>query len=259
MRKGLAVVTGASSGIGYQLARCCAADGYDLVLAADQADVGAVAEELREEGRFVTAVAGDLAMPSGVDAVVEAVQGRPVEVLIANAGHGLGQAFLDQHFDEVQHVIDTNITGTLDLVQRIGQSMRERGRGKILITGSVAGFIPGSYQAVYNASQAFIVSFSIALRNELHESGVSVTCLMPGPTDTDFFDRAGLTDTRVASAKKDDPAYVAREGYRAMQQGQGQVVTGLRNKLHVAAAHVTPAEMLAEQHRRQTEPGPTHR
>src|SRR4029079_3175640 len=129
--------------------------------------------------------------------------------------------FLDQDFDEVRHVIDTNVTGTVYLIQRVGRDMRARGSGRILITGSIAGFIPGTYQAVYNGTKAFIDSFSFALREELKDTGVSVSCLMPGPTETEFFKRADLMDTSVGQAKKDDPAEVARIGYDAMLDGEG--------------------------------------
>jgi uncharacterized protein len=153
-------------------------------------------------------------------------------------------------------VIDTNITGTLYLIHRIGNDMRRRSNGRILITGSIAGFMPGTFQAVYNGTKAFIDSFSLALRNELKEAGISVTCLMPGVTETEFFSRADMLDTQVgAQEHKADPAEVARIGFNAMMAGDGDVVAGLKNKLQAAAAHVTPSEVLAEQHRKMAEPG----
>src|SRR5206468_2657156 len=157
----------------------------------------------------------------------ELIGDRPVDYLLANAGHGLGHAFLDEEFDEVQHVVNTNITGTIYLVHRLGREMRTRDRGRILFTGSIAGLMPGSFQAVYNGTKAFIDSFAWALRNELKDTGVSVTCLMPGPTDTEFFDRAGMEDTKVGQGKKDDPADVAKTGFDAMMKGQGDVVHGM--------------------------------
>lgn len=253
--RGLAVVTGASSGIGLELARCCAADGYHLVIAADDPAIGDAANQLRRDGAFVETVLVDLATEEGVDELVRMIGGRPVEVLVANAGHGLGHAFLDQDFVDARHVIDTNVTGTLYLLHQVGRAMIERGQGQVLITGSIAGVIPGSFQAVYNASKAFLDSFAQAWRNELKDSGVTVTCLMPGATETNFFERADLTDTAIGQAKKDDPADVAAAGYKAMQSGEAQVIYGLRNKLEVAAAHVLPAGVLAERHRRETEPG----
>jgi len=154
-----------------------------------------------------------------------------------------------------QDFVDTNITGTIYLIQRVGRDMRERGQGRILITGSIAGFIPGTFNAVYNGTKAFIDSFSFALRNELKDTGVTVSCLMPGATETDFFRRADLLDTKVGQEEKDDPRDVARVGFEAMMKGEGDVVSGWKNKVQSAIANVTPAGVLAEQHRKQMEPG----
>jgi short-subunit dehydrogenase len=251
----LAVITGASSGIGLELARQCAQGGFDLVIAADR-PLRESKTELAALGVTVEAVEADLATPEGVDQLYRAVQGRPVDALLANAGHGLGKGFLDQSFDEITHVVNTNITGTLFLIHKLGNDMRSRGSGRILITGSIAGFMPGTFQAVYNGSKAFIDSFSWALRNELKDTGVTVTCLMPGVTDTEFFERANLMDTKVGTDdKKMDPAEVAKIGFKAMMDGEGDVVAGLKNKLQVAMASVTPSAALAEQHRKMAEPG----
>jgi short-subunit dehydrogenase len=163
-----------------------------------------------------------------------------VDALLANAGRGLGKGFLDQDFDDVLRVVNTNVTGTIYLIQKIGRDMRARKRGQILITGSIAGFIPGTYQAVYNASKAFLDSFSFALRAELKDSGVTVTCLLPGATETEFFARADMLDTAVAQGKKDDAADVARIGFKAMKNGEGDVVSGWQNKLQSAIANITP-------------------
>jgi short-subunit dehydrogenase len=255
MNQRFAIVTGASSGIGYELAAICARDGFDLLIAADMPEIHAVANELRSAGVIVEAVQTDLATVEGVDRLIDAAQGRPVDALLANAGEGLGGAFLEQNFEDVRHVIDTNITGTIYLVQQIARRMRARNEGRILFTGSIAGFIPGTYLAVYSGTKAFIDSFSFALRAELKDTNVTVTCLMPGPTDTEFFERADMLDTKVATDEKDDPADVARAGYDAMMRGDGDVVTGWKNKLQAAMANVTPAGMLAEQHRKLAEPG----
>ena len=255
--KGLAVVTGASTGIGYELAKCAAQDGYDLAIAADEPQVQEAAMKLREFGVEVEAMQADLSTQDGVRRFVAGISalGRPVDLLMANAGRGLGKGFLDEDIHEVQRVIDTNISGTLALVHDIGNRMRASGRGRILFTGSIAGFMPGTFQAVYNGTKAFINSFSLALREELKDTGVTVTCLMPGATDTEFFERAGLADTKLGQAKKDDPAFVAKIGYDAMMDGEGDVVSGWKNKLMSAAANVTPAGMLAKQHRKMAEPG----
>jgi short-subunit dehydrogenase len=250
----LAVITGASSGIGYELAHLCAKSGYDLVIAADRSEIHHAAQHFRTHGIHVEAIETDLATIEGVDKLYATLHGMPVDVLCANAGQGLGHAFLDQDFAQVKKVVDTNITGTIYLLQKIGRDMRSRGAGRILITGSIAGFMPGAFQAVYNGTKAFIDSFSFALRNELMDSGVTVTCLMPGATETDFFDRAGMRDTRVGQSSKDDPADVAKTGFDAMMRGDGDIVSGWKNKLSTSLAAITPASMLAQQHRKMAEP-----
>lgn len=251
----LAVVTGASSGIGYELARLFAQDGYDLVVAADT-PLGEAVQELQALGATVEAVEVDLATEEGVQTLYSGISGRPVDALAANAGHGLGQGFLDERFEDILHVINTNITGTVRLAHLLGRDMRDRRQGRILFTGSIAGLMPGSFQAVYNASKAFVDSFSFALRNELKATGVTVTVLMPGPTDTDFFERAGLMDTKVGQDdKKMSAADVAKIGYDALNRGDGDVVAGIGNKLQAAMAAVTPQTVLAEQHRKMAEPG----
>jgi short-subunit dehydrogenase len=253
--KPLAIVTGASSGIGYELAKLCAQNGYDLLIAADQAAIHDVVKDFQALGSEVEAIEADLATLEGVDKLYAAAKGRPISALLANAGHGLGHAFLDQDFAEARHVIDTNITGTIYLIQKVGRDMRARNEGRILITGSIAGFMPGTYQAVYNGTKAFIDSFSFALRAELKDTDVTVTCLMPGATETEFFERAGMEDTQVGQDKKDDPAYVAQVGFDAMMRGDGDVVSGWKNKFTTILASVTPAGVLAEQHRKMAEPG----
>ncbi len=251
----LAVVTGASAGIGYELAKLCAENGYDLVVAADQPEINKAAEDFRALGAAVDSVEADLATLEGVDRLYAATKGRQIDALLANAGHGLGHAFLDQNFDEVRHVIDTNITGTIYLLQKVGKDMRARGQGRILITGSIAGFMPGTYQAVYNGTKAFIDSFSFALRAELKDTGVTVTCLMPGATETEFFERADMLDTKVGQSEKDDPADVAKTGFDAMMRGDRDVVSGWKNKIMSAVATMIPSGVLAEQHRKMAEPG----
>jgi short-subunit dehydrogenase len=249
-------VTGASTGIGYELAKCCAEEGFDLLIAADEPEIETAAQTLRTSGAAVKAVEADLATLDGVEKLYrESGPGHQVDALIANAGRGLGNAFLDQDFAQVRRVIDTNITGTIYLIQKFGHDMRERGQGRILIVGSIAGFMPGTFNAVYNATKAFIDSFSFALRNELKDTGVTVTCLMPGATETEFFERAGMTDTKIGQSKKDHPAEVAKIGFDAMMRGDGDIVSGWKNKLQSAVASVTPSGALAEMHRRKAEPG----
>jgi short-subunit dehydrogenase len=224
VNKPLAIVTGASTGIGYELAKRCAENGFDLIVAADEPEIEHAAEQFRLSGANVEAVEADLATIEGVERLYAAANGRSVDALLANAGRGLGDAFLDEDFNQVIRVIDTNITGTIYLIQRVARDMRDRGEGRILITGSIAGFSPAPLHAVYHGTKAFIDSFSFALRNELR-------------------------------AEKDDPADVAKTGFEAMMKGEGDVVSGWQNKLQSAMANVTPASILAKQTRKQYEPG----
>jgi short-subunit dehydrogenase len=257
----LALVTGASTGIGYELAKCCAENGFDLLIAADEPEIARAGDDFRKLGVTVEAVQADLATLPGVDLLCAALQrvNRPVDALIANAGRGLGKAFLDQDFDDIMRVVNTNVTGTIYLLHKVGRDMRARGQGRILIVGSIAGFLPGTYQAVYNGTKAFLDSFAFALRHELRDSesgsSITVTCLMPGATETDFFERADMMDTKIGTSKKDDPADVARQGFQAMMRGDGDVVTGWQNKLQTAIASITPSGMLAERHKLQAKPG----
>ncbi|QQM32181.1 SDR family NAD(P)-dependent oxidoreductase [Martelella lutilitoris] len=253
----LAVITGASSGIGFELAKCAAEDGYDLAIAANEPDIQAAADKLTAMGVKVYAAEVDLATREGVARFAHAIEqtGKPVRLLMANAGRGLGHGFLDQALEDAQQVVDTNISGTITLVHELGRQMRERGDGRILFTGSIAGLMPGSFQAVYNGTKAFVNSFSFALREELKDTGVTVTCLMPGATDTAFFERAGLTDTAIGQGDKDDPEKVARAGYGAMMAGEGDVVAGWKNKAMAAASGMVSSERLAAQHRKMAEPG----
>jgi uncharacterized protein len=169
--KPLAVITGASTGIGYELAKCCAKEGFDLVVVADEPEIQTAGKDFEALGAKVDALQADLAEVEGVDKLYALIGGRPVEALLANAGRGLGKGFLDQDFNDVLRVINTNMTGTVYLIQRVGQDMRKRRRGRILITGSIAGFVPGTYQAVYNASKAFLDSFSFALPRSSRTAG----------------------------------------------------------------------------------------
>ena len=248
-----AVITGATSGIGLELAKLAAADGYDLLLAADRSFDAALGP-LAAFDVEVASLEADLATDEGVARLIGLIGGRPVDVLVANAGHGLGHAFLEQEPRDWRHVIDTNVTGTLLVLQPIVRRMVARGEGRVLLTGSIAGHIAGSFQAVYNATKAFVDSFSDALGNELKDTGVTVTCLKPGPTDTEFFERADMLDTKVGQAKKDDPADVARTGWEAMLEGERSVVHGMLNKLQVAGAKLVGGGVAAEMHRKQAEP-----
>ena len=190
--------------------------------------------------------------------MLAAAEGRTIDVLCANAGRGLGHAFIDQDVAAWRRVVDTNIVGTLYLTQKVLKQMVSRGEGRVMLTGSIAGFMPGTYQAVYNGTKAFIDSFGDALRAELTNEGhdrITITTLMPGATETDFFDRGGLGDTSVGQAKKDDAAKVAKDGWTQMMKGGGDIVSGWKNKLQAAAAHVLPHSVTAALHKGMAEPG----
>jgi uncharacterized protein len=256
MTNKLAIVTGASTGIGFELASIAAEEGYDLIVVADEALIDAAAADFRNHDVKVTSVEADLATFQGVDRVLAAADGRRIDVLCANAGQSHGGPFLEQTIDSWHRTIDTNITGTIYLLQKVLPAMIARKDGKILVTGSIAGYIPGPFNATYNGTKAFIDNFTEALRNEIKEAeGVTLTTLMPGATETEFFARADMLDTNVGQSEKDDPAKVARDGWNAMMRGEGVIVSGLYNKLQVAAAGVVPQKVLAGMHRNLAEPG----
>ena len=245
-----AIVTGASTGIGLELAKLALRDGYDVLGVADtpfEQDLGSGFETLEV----------DLSTFDGVDQLLARAGGRRVDLLCANAGHGLGHAFLDQAPIDWKHVVDTNVTGTIYLLQKILPDMVARNDGKVLVTGSVAGYIPGSFQAVYNSTKSFVDSFMDALRNELKDAdGVTLSTLMPGPVDTEFFARGDMLDTKVgADPNKSNPADVAKDGWNAVMGGKSSIFSGWKTKIQGVMANVTPGAMLAEQHRNMAEPG----
>jgi short-subunit dehydrogenase len=257
--QGLAVVTGASSGIGLELARVFGENDFELLIAAEDGELAAAQDELRDSGFQVTAQRVDLARPNGVAELYDRIADlqRPVEALALNAGIGAGGAFATETelADELR-LIDLNVRSTVHLCKLVVADMVSRDRGRILFTSSIAATMPGAFQAVYNASKAFVQSFALALRNELKESEVSVTSLMPGATETEFFERAGMEDTAVGASEKDDAAEVAREGFEALMAGEEKVVAGsFKNKVTVAAGRVLPDAVQAEQHRKMAEPG----
>lgn len=222
----LALITGASSGIGRELARQFAQHGYDLVVAADGDSIHDVPAELSSFGVAVHPVQVDLRTPEGVqhlfDSAIEG--GRPLAAAALNAGMGRGDMFLKSELDDDLSVVDLNVRSTVHLAKLVLREMANRGSGRVLFTSSVASMMPGSYQTVYNASKSFVQSFAKALQDELRDSGITVTALLPGPTDTNFFARAKMLGTPVGAMPKDDPADVARQGYEALMRGDRQVV-----------------------------------
>ncbi|WP_019814508.1 SDR family NAD(P)-dependent oxidoreductase [Saccharomonospora saliphila] len=261
MGSALAVVTGASAGIGRELVREFSRHSYDLVVCADDERVGEAAEEARAHGVEAWAVRADLATASGVSELAERVGGigRAVDVLALNAGVGVGGPFAgaDTRLDDQLRVVECNVTGTVHLAKRLLPDMVARGTGRVLVSSSTVARLPGPYQATYNASKAFLHSFAVAIGSELRGTGVTVTVLLPGLTDTEFFDRAHMTDTKIGAARiKDDPARVAREAYAALTAGRTQVVTGpAYNRVLMAAGRLLPDRLLARVHSVFSAPG----
>jgi short-subunit dehydrogenase len=257
----LAVVTGASSGIGYELAKVLADNGFDLVVAAEDERIDETAAQiaLRCGGVRVDPVRTDLSKYEGVEALVAAVRagGRPVDVLAVNAGVGVGGDFVrDTSLDDNLEIVDLNVRSSVHLTHRLLGDMVDRKQGKVLFTSSIAATAPGPFHSVYAASKAFLASFGQSLREELRDTGVTVTTLMPGPTDTEFFERAGMQDTKVATGDKDDPAQVAKQGFEALMKGDDHVVAGsLKNKVQAVAGKVAPDPVKAKMMRSMTEPG----
>jgi uncharacterized protein len=254
----LAVVTGASAGIGYELAREFAQHGYDLVIAAEDGGIVEARQAFESLGVQVESVQADLARPDGVEKLWQRVMalGRPVEAVAINAGIGVGGEFRKTDLDKELNIVDLNCRSVVHLAKRVVQHMVPQGKGRILITSSIASTMPGPFEAVYAASKAFDQSFAQALRHELKDTGVTVTSLMPGPTETNFFHRAGLDDTKVGAAEKDDAGLVAKQGFEALMAGKDHVVAGsLKNKLQATGAKVIPEPMKAKIHADMAEPG----
>jgi short-subunit dehydrogenase len=255
----LAVVTGASSGIGLALARQCAEHGFDLVIAADERRVRSAERELRAAGaQAVVAVEVDLATAEGVEALDRVVRdtGRPVDALLLNAGVGTGGAFVDVPLADDLRVVALNVRSVVHLAKLVVPRMVERGQGRVLVTASIAAGLPGVFQSTYNASKAFDLSFAEALREELKDSGVTVTALLPGPTDTPFFARNDMADTRIATGPKDDPEDVAADGFKAMMNGDERVVSSsLLTKAEHLGGRFLPDSVKAQLNRIMAAPG----
>ncbi len=256
-RPGLAVVTGASSGIGRALALVFAEHGFDLVLAANEPEVHEATAAAGRDGIVASAIEVDLATPEGVEALAACVLGQrvPVTSLALNAGIGVHGRFDRTGLEGDLRLVDLNVRSTVHLAKLLLPGMVERGHGRVLLTSSIAGRAPGPYHATYAASKAFMHSLAEALRYELRDTGVTVTSLLPGPTDTRFFARADMEETNVARGPKDSAEDVARDGFEAMMAGRDHVVAGaFRNTLQAASAGVVPDRVAAAVAARQTTP-----
>ena len=252
---GFVVITGAASGIGLELTKCAAADGCSLLLV-DRKPMTEAANAARTAGASaVECLEADLATRHGIDSVMSAIGDRPVAALMANAGEGVGGRFLEQNWDDIADTIDTNVKGTVSLIHRVGSNMSTRNAGRILVTGSIVADMPGTFNLVYNSTKAFVVDFCVGLATELEDSNVVITCLLPGATDTEFFEHAGMEDTPVGKAKKADPAKVAKDGYAALLDGEVKEVSGFMNKVQYFFADILPDGVVAKMHERMAKPG----
>ena len=253
MSKGLAVVTGASSGIGLELAKLVVGEGYDLIVCSAGDRLESAADALRGKGGKVTEVQADLATPEGVDELWAACEaaGQPIEIACITAGFGVGGLFVETDLREELKSIALNCGHTVHLAKHVARQMVGRGAGKILFTASIAGEMVAPREAVYAATKAFVLSFAHSLRYELKDTGVTVTALQPGPTDTDFFHRAGLDDTDAGTKGKmeSEPDDVARQGYEALMAGKDHVyAASFKTKLQGALANLVPGEFKGKMH-----------
>ena len=259
MEDKLALVTGASSGIGHELAKELAHRGYDVVVASAGERLGEAAEDIRGRGHQVVEVSVDLATRKGVEQLWEQVQslGRPVDVVCINAGVGVGGLFRDTDLNAELNMVELNCVGTVHLAKLVVRHMTELGAGKILFTASIAGEMVAPREAVYAATKAFVLSFAHSLRYELKDTGITVTALQPGPTDTDFFHRAGMDDTKVGQKGKSEsqPEDVARQGIDALMAGKDHVyAASLKTKLEGVLANVTPGSVKGAIHEKMAKP-----
>jgi short-subunit dehydrogenase len=258
MGKHLAIITGASSGIGYNLAKVFAENGFDIVINAEDTRLATAEIELKQLGAHVTAIQADLATYEGVKKFWTEVEklDRPVEAAAINAGVGIGGLFAETDLDREINLVRLNVESVVHLSKYVVRHMMERHKGRILITSSIAGEMVAPREAVYAASKAFELSFAKSLRAELVDTGVTVTALQPGPTDTDFFHRAGMDNTEVGSEGKNEmqPYDVAKEGFEALMKGEKHVYTGWKTKVEGATSAVIPDAVKAAMHDKMAKP-----
>ncbi|PZR53099.1 oxidoreductase [Xylanimonas oleitrophica] len=253
----VAVVTGASSGIGLEIARELIDKGFDVIVTAEDAGLTAAAQELALTGSRVDAVQADLTTREGLDSLVEAVHavGRPVDALVLNAGVANAGPFVETPLEGDLEVVALNVTAVVYLAKKLVPPMVERGEGAVLVTSSVAGTMPGPWYATYAASKAFELSFAEAVRHELKDTGVTVTALVPGPTDTEFFEDNDMEDLPVGQGPKDDPVKVAKEAVKGLLKGDDKVVVrSFKAKMQAATGAVLPPKAQAAVHASTTKP-----
>jgi uncharacterized protein len=257
-QKKCALVTGATSGIGKEIARLLAKDQYILVIVArNQDELNNTANELKlESGVEVRTLAKDLFNRDAVFEVYDEVkaQGYEVDVLVNDAAQGQYGLFIDNDLNRELDIIQLNISSVVILTKLFLKDMVARGEGKILNVASIAGKVPGPYQAVYHGTKAFVHSFSESIRSELKDSGVTITSLLPGPTNTDFFNKADMQDSKILQQGMSDSADVAKDGYEALMAGTDMVVSGFKNKVQVVMSNITPDNMVADMMKEQQEP-----
>jgi short-subunit dehydrogenase len=256
--KHFAFITGASSGIGYELAKLFANDGFNLIIVGrDEVKLKRAAVVLEEQGVEVITITADLFEPNAAFELYEQISTKniQVDVLVNDAGQGVYGKFVDTDLNKELDIIQLNISSLVTLTKLYVREMVERGSGKILNVASIAGKIPGPYQAVYHGTKAFVHSFNEAVRAEIKDTPVTITSLLPGPTDTDFFRKADMLNSKaVQEGELADPADVAKDGYEAMIAGKDMVISGFKNKLQVAMGNIIPDSLLAEQTGKTQEP-----
>lgn len=252
-----ALITGATSGIGYELAKLFAKDKYNLVIVArDQSGLETSAEEFKKEGIKVVTLSKDLFLPQAASEVYEEVKnkGITIDVLVNDAGQGQFGKFVDNNLKDELDIIQLNISSLVALTKYYIKDMAQRGEGKILNLSSIAGKVPGPYQAVYHGTKAFVQFFTEAVRSEMKDTGVSLTALLPGATDTDFFHKADMESSKILDSDLADPAKAAKDGYDALMSGEAMAISGMKNKAQVAMGNMMPDNKAADMMKKQQKP-----
>ncbi|HEY6979120.1 MAG TPA: SDR family oxidoreductase [Chitinophagaceae bacterium] len=258
-QNGYALITGATSGIGYELAKLFAQDGYNLVIVArSEEELNNTAAGFEQQYEIdVVKISKDLFDPENAFALYDEIisKGIQVDVLVNDAGQGQYGEFVDTDIRRELAIIQLNISSLVVLTKQFLKDMVARGKGKILNLSSIASKTPGPFQSVYHGTKAFVQSFTEAVYNEAKGKGVIVTALLPGATDTDFFNKAEMQDAKIVQeGKLADPEKVAKDGYEALMKGNDKVVSGFKNKMQVAMSNVMPDSTAAEMMRKQQEP-----